>query len=80
MKMQGCGPGFVAGRNAIIAADAALTGNGRELLHHLDSFARRGLGYSAVQGTTDRNDGNEAFDTDPTCLRSFYNPVVEPGP
>ncbi|MEV6817092.1 M36 family metallopeptidase, partial [Micromonospora sp. NPDC051296] len=26
LKMQGCGPGFVTGRNAIIAADAALTG------------------------------------------------------
>ncbi|MEV6817017.1 M36 family metallopeptidase, partial [Micromonospora sp. NPDC051296] len=26
LKLQGCGPGFVTGRNAIIAADAALTG------------------------------------------------------
>ena len=40
------------------------------------SFARRGLGYSAVQGTTDRNDNTEAFDTHPDCQRNFQAPVL----
>jgi hypothetical protein len=39
------------------------------------SFARRGLGYSAVQGTTNRNDNDEAFDTHPDCRRGFEVPV-----
>jgi hypothetical protein len=42
------------------------------------SFARRGLGYSAVQGTTDRDDNQEAFDTHPDCRRGFEN--VPSGP
>ncbi|MBY8876015.1 M36 family metallopeptidase, partial [Micromonospora sp. PLK6-60] len=46
LKMQGCAPGFVTGRNAIIAADAALTG-GENACTLWASFARRGLGYSA---------------------------------
>ena len=40
------------------------------------AFARRGLGYSAVQGTTDRNDNTEAFDTHPDCKRNFQSPVL----
>ena len=40
------------------------------------TFARRGLGYSAVQGTTDRNDNTEAFDTHPDCQRNFQAPVA----
>ena len=41
-------------------------------------FARRGLGFSAVQGTTNRDDNNEAYDTAPQCLRGFQSPVVQP--
>ncbi|HEX6207659.1 MAG TPA: M36 family metallopeptidase [Actinomycetota bacterium] len=66
LKFQGCGPGFVVGRDAIIAADQALTGGENECIIWA-SFARRGLGFSAVQGTTDRNDNTEAFDTHPAC-------------
>ncbi|MEV6693577.1 M36 family metallopeptidase [Micromonospora sp. NPDC051196] len=72
LKMQGCGPGFVTGRNAIIAADAALTG-GENSCTLWASFARRGLGYSAVQGTTNRDDNSEAFDTHPSCRGDFIN-------
>ena len=42
------------------------------------AFARRGLGYSAVQGTTDRDDGQEAFDTHPDCKRGFEGVAAGP--
>ncbi|MCW3845010.1 M36 family metallopeptidase [Micromonospora yasonensis] len=77
LKMQGCGPGFVTGRNAIIAADAALTG-GENACLIWGSFARRGLGYSAVQGTTARDDNTEAFDTHPSCRGDFVGRAVQP--
>ncbi|OKI49198.1 M36 family metallopeptidase [Micromonospora sp. CB01531] len=77
LKMQGCGPGFVTGRNAIIAADAALTG-GENACILWGSFARRGLGYSAVQGTTGRNDNTEAFDTHPSCRGDFVGRSAQP--
>jgi extracellular elastinolytic metalloproteinase len=38
-------------------------------------FARRGFGYSAVQGTTNRNDNDEAFDTHPDCRKGFEPPI-----
>jgi hypothetical protein len=74
LKLQGCGPGFVAGRDAIIAADVALTGGDNKCTLWA-SFARRGLGFSAVQGTTNRDDNEEAFDTHPDCLAGFGQPV-----
>ncbi len=65
MKLQGCSPGFVNGRDAIIAADAALYGGANECLIW-EAFARRGLGYSASQGSSNsRSDGTEAFDLPP---------------
>jgi hypothetical protein len=72
LKMQGCSPGLVVARAAIIAAQQALTG-GADTCLLWSSFARRGLGYSAVQGTTNRNDNSEAFDTHPDCRREFLN-------
>ncbi|WP_336920788.1 M36 family metallopeptidase [Aquipuribacter sp. SD81] len=65
LKMQGCAPGFVAGRDGIIAASEALGGEDTCLIWN--AFARRGLGYSAEQGTTNRDDNTEAFDVPPTC-------------
>ena len=41
-------------------------------------FSRRGLGFSAVQGTTDRNDNTEAFDTNPACREGFTAGADEP--
>src|SRR5690606_4531120 len=66
LKLQGCGPTFVTGRNAIMAAEAALTGSANQCLIW-DSFARRGLGFSAVGGTTNRFDNTEAFDLPVYC-------------
>ena len=75
LKFQGCGPTFVTGRDAIIAAEDVLTG-GEDACTLWASFSRRGLGFSASDGgTTSRNDGTEAFDTDPTCRRGFQAPA-----
>lgn len=51
MKLQTCNPGFVAGRNAIIAADQATTG-GEDYCMIWEVFARRGLGVNASSGLT----------------------------
>jgi subtilisin-like proprotein convertase family protein len=67
MKLQPCNPGFVDGRDAIIAADVALNGGANKCLIW-EVFARRGLGFSATQGSASSvADGNEAFDLPPTC-------------
>jgi hypothetical protein len=70
MKLQPCSPGFVDGRDAILAADAALypDPNSPGLGLHYDTlwqaFARRGLGVSADQGSSSSlTDNVEAFDT-----------------
>ncbi|GEQ86856.1 hypothetical protein ULMS_23640 [Patiriisocius marinistellae] len=66
MKLQPCSPGFVDGRDAILAADQAIYG-GANRCEIWEAFARRGLGFSATQGgTNSRSDGSEAFDLPPT--------------
>ena len=77
LKMQGCAPGLVVARGAIVAATEAL--GGEDTCTAWATFARRGLGFSAVQGTTNRDDNTEAFDTDPDCLRGFFGGIA-PGP
>jgi hypothetical protein len=77
LKLQGCAPGFLAARDAIIEAAEALDPGDSCTLWA--SFARRGLGYSAVQGTTSRSDNSEAFDTHPACRASFVD-NVSPSP
>lgn len=68
MKLQSCNPGFVDARNAILAADRALYSAGNQCLLWA-SFARRGLGYSASQGSPNSvTDGQEAFDLPPDYL------------
>ena len=77
LKLQGCGPGLVVSSRAIIAAGDELS-DGEDTCMLWASFARRGLGFSAVQGTTNRDDNSEAYDTAPQCLRGFQSPVVQP--
>ena len=68
LKLQPCSPGFVDGRDAILAADE-LTNDGVNQCLIWKVFARRGLGYSADQGSTDsRFDGTAAFDLPPACF------------
>jgi len=62
MKLQPCGPGFVDGRDAILAADEMLYG-GANKCFIWEAFANRGCGYSADQGDPDnRSDQIAAFD------------------
>ncbi len=62
LKLQPCNPGFVDGRDGILAADRALYGGANQCLLW-EAFARRGLGFTAQQGTSNnRTDNVEAFD------------------
>ncbi len=71
LKLQPCNAGFVEARDAILAADQALYAGANECLIW-DAFAKRGLGYSAVQGDADNNnDQTEAFDT-PCCTPTLW--------
>ena len=83
MKIQPCQPGFVDGRNAILAADAALTG-GDNQCEIWRAFARRGLGASASQGSPIvRTDGVAAFDLPASCTAAVFGtfrPPVENPP
>ncbi|HEX9823536.1 MAG TPA: M36 family metallopeptidase [Actinomycetota bacterium] len=67
MKLQPCSPGFVDARNAILAADVALTQGENQCLIWR-GFSKRGLGYGAKQGSvTSVTDGTQAFNTHPDC-------------
>ena len=63
LKLTPCTPGFVDGRDAILAADEALyDGAYADLIWR--AFARRGLGVDARQGSSeDPNDGRAGFTT-----------------
>lgn len=67
MKLQICNPGFVDGRDAIIAADLALTGGANTCLIW-EVFARRGVGIDASQGSSSVvGDEVESFDAPANC-------------
>ncbi len=67
MKLQPCNAGFVDGRDAILAADMALY-NGANQCLIWQAFAKRGLGFSADQGSPDdTSDGVEACDLPSEC-------------
>lgn len=68
MKLQPCSPGFIDGRNAILAADSILYGYAHKCAIW-NAFARRGMGFSASQGlSTSAVDQTVAFDL-PTGIR-----------
>lgn len=65
MKLQPCSPGFIDARNAIITADANLYG-GSHYCAIWNAFARRGMGFSALQGSSNSaTDQTAAFDLPP---------------
>jgi hypothetical protein len=67
MKLQPCSPGFVDGRNAILAADVA-NYEGENRCEIWRAFAKRGLGVNASQGSSNnRFDGVEDFTLPPDC-------------
>jgi PKD repeat protein len=72
MKLQTCSPGFIDGREAILQADELnYAGANRCLIW--STFARRGLGYSADQGSSESAfDGTSAFDIPPFCSTTEF--------
>ena len=66
LKLQPCSPTFLDSRDAILAADMALTGGENQCLIW-DAFAKRGMGLSAASGTNARGDEMEAFDRPIFC-------------
>ncbi len=67
LKLQPCSPGFVDARDAILLADLNNNAGANQCLIW-ETFAKRGLGYSANQGSfASLTDGTEAFDVPPVC-------------
>ncbi len=67
LKLQPCEPGFVDGRDAILEADELLY-DGEHACMIWKVFAKRGLGFSADQGSSNsRSDQTEAFDLPVFC-------------
>lgn len=78
LKLQGCNPTFVSGRNALIAADQATTG-GQDFCLIWEVFARRGLGQNASSGSNNSStDQVEDFTVPPagpncTLSTNYFN-------
>ena len=67
LKLQGCAPGFIDGRDAILQADF-ITSGGANCEIIWEAFANRGLGFSASQGSSNStSDGTPAFDVPEDC-------------
>jgi uncharacterized repeat protein (TIGR01451 family) len=71
MKIQACNPGFVDGRDAVLAADKK-NFNGENQCLIWEVFARRGLGKNASQGDPlDAADPTQSFTQLPECLKTL---------
>ncbi len=71
LKLQPCQPGFIDGRDAILAAELALTG-GEDQCLIWEVFAQRGMGFNADQGlSTERNDQVQDFTLPPSTLETL---------
>jgi len=65
MRLQPCSPGYIDARNAILTADMNLYA-GRHQCAIWTAFAKRGMGYSASQGSSaSLTDQTAAFDLPP---------------
>ncbi|WP_452220183.1 T9SS-dependent M36 family metallopeptidase [Lacinutrix salivirga] len=72
LKLQPCNPGFVDGRDALLAADTATGGEDQCLIWEV--FAARGLGVNAVQGSSlSVLDQVENFDVPPSTDPTLAN-------
>ncbi|MEZ4892349.1 MAG: M36 family metallopeptidase [Saprospiraceae bacterium] len=85
MKMQPCYPGFETGRDAIMLADK-MNYDGADTCLISSVFARRGLGYLALQNDPElAADGYENFEPIPTCVKELKikkvtsTPLLVPG-
>ncbi|MBT8324107.1 MAG: M36 family metallopeptidase, partial [Winogradskyella sp.] len=73
LKLQPCNPGFIDGRDALLAADTATTG-GVDQCMIWEIFSKRGLGYGAMQGdTASRTDQVQSFTLPPENDSSLAN-------
>ncbi|RYY18155.1 MAG: hypothetical protein EOO36_08770, partial [Cytophagaceae bacterium] len=76
LKLQPCQPGFLDGRDAILAADSLLYG-GQYHCAIWSAFARRGMGFSAKEGaSTSATDQTVAYDQPGVTLRKHTTPLV----
>lgn len=76
MKLQPCGPGYVDGRDAILAADALLYNNAHRCMIW-EAFAGRGLGANANQGSADvAGDETVDFNIPTFCQIAIVPPVA----
>ena len=84
LSLQKCNPGLLDGRDAILTADEVLF-EGENACLIWDTFARRGLGVDAIQGSSfDREDNFEGFITAPSCqnklvIKKTTTPIIEAG-
>lgn len=79
LKLQGCYPTFIMGRDAIIAADQASTGGTNKCLIW-NTFAKRGVGVNASAGSkTNINDQIEDFTVPAECVLSTNEVVSAKG-
>lgn len=78
LKLQPCSPGFVDARDAILKADTLLY-SAKHARIIWNVFARRGLGWSAHQGSSNnRSDGTAAYNLPPQCsFMSEYELFVQ---
>lgn len=85
LKFTSCAPGMLDGRDGILAADEIVF-DGANTCRIWEVFARRGMGFSATQGSSmARTDGREAFDVNPSCIptvkviKTADQLTIEPG-
>jgi Fungalysin metallopeptidase (M36)/PA domain/Fungalysin/Thermolysin Propeptide Motif len=81
MRLQPCNPGYIDARNAILTADMNLYA-GRHQCAIWTAFAKRGMGYSALQGSANSaTDQTAAFDLPPaaTITTQPVDLTVNPG-
>ncbi len=73
LKLQGCSPDFIDGRDGLLAADIALTGGENQCLIW-EVFAKRGMGVDASRGERDNfSDQVENFDMPNASDESLAN-------
>ncbi len=76
MKLQPCSPGYLDARDAILLADAVFYNNAHRC-RIWEAFARRGMGYNAVQGSSNSiSDQTAGFSMPPYCLPATQVPVA----
>ncbi|HRN80353.1 MAG TPA: M36 family metallopeptidase [Ferruginibacter sp.] len=76
MKLQQCNPGFISGRDAILAADQILF-NGAYQCSIWEAFRRRGMGFYANEGSTDDVNDQTPDNSYPVYLSLSQGGVTE---